>query len=252
MENTAINLAKKPQTIDGARILVVEDDAEIGDLVERCLAAEGHHIHRAATGADALDKSNDIPLDLAIVDLGLPDLDGMILVRQFTSRYGIPVLVLSGLAQTAQRVRGLEEGADDYIPKPFEPEELVARVGASLRARRQASSGPTVSGKRIRVDDWIVDILRETLFDQDGRAIPLSNAEFKLLQALLDHPNKVLSRKHILNMTHTDMDTTERSVDIQVTRLRRKLEQNGTRPQLIRTVRRLGYMLVADRIEPID
>ncbi|GEQ96780.1 hypothetical protein JCM17844_04170 [Iodidimonas gelatinilytica] len=102
------------------------------------------------------------------------------------------------------------------------------------------------------VDDWIVDILRETLFDQDGRAIPLSNAEFKLLQALLDHPNKVLSRKHILNMTHTDMDTTERSVDIQVTRLRRKLEQNGTRPQLIRTVRRLGYMLVADRIEPID
>ncbi len=236
-----------------ATILVVDDDTDILTLVKRCLEDHGHEVATAGTGAEALALNADQDFDLAIIDLRLPDLDGMILVKQFSTRLGLPVLVLSGLGETQQRIRGLEEGADDYITKPFEPDELAARIEAVLRARRQSQHRSfTLTGSRIKVDDWVVDIKRQTISDQNGIIIQLSNAEHKLLEALLECPNQVISRSQILSMTHGDEEATERSVDIQVTRLRKKLECNNSHPQLIRTVRRLGYMLVADVVTQIN
>lgn len=232
-----------------ATILVVEDDEAVRGLVRRCLESESFEVFTVATGADALSLTERLEIDLAVIDLRLPDLDGMVLVRQFSDSLGIPVLVLSGLGEPAQRIEGLEAGADDYLPKPFEPRELVARVTAALRARRLATRRQLTTSGMLRFDDWTLDLRRQTMIDGDGQTIALSNAEFKLLKALLDHPNRVLSREQILALTHSDEVATERSVDIQVTRLRKKLERDSASPRFIRTVRRLGYMLVADRIE---
>lgn len=232
-----------------ATILVVEDDAEVRSLVKRCLEDDAFEVWTVSTGAAAFSLSERLDIDLAIIDLRLPDLDGLVLVRQFSERLGIPVLVLSGLGEPWQRIEGLEAGADDYLPKPFDPKELVARVSAALRARAQATQRQISTSGRIRVDQWTIDTRRQTVSKDNGATISLSNAEYKLLKALLDRPNRVLSREQILALTHTDDDATERSVDIRVTRLRKKLESDPGKPQVIRTVRRLGYMLAADRID---
>ncbi len=242
-----------PAKCVSASVLIVDDDPDIQTLVKRCLEDHGHDVVTAGTGAEALALSTNHSFDLAVIDLRLPDIDGMVLVRQFSTRLGLPVLVLSGLGETEQRIKGLEEGADDYVTKPFEPDELTARIEAVLRARRQSQHKYFSSiGSRVQVDDWIIDLKRQMIYDQNGTAIQLSNAEHKLLVALLENPNQVVSRAQILTMTHGVEEATERSVDIQVTRLRKKLEYNRNHPQLIRTVRRLGYMLVADVITPLD
>ena len=207
-----------------ATILVVEDDEAVRGLVRRCLESESFEVFTVATGADALSLAERLEIDLAVIDLRLPDLDGMVLVRQFSDSLGIPVLVLSGLGEPA-------------------------RVTAALRARRLATRRQLTTSGMLRFDDWTLDLRRQTMIDGDGQTIALSNAEFKLLKALLDHPNRVLSREQILSLTHSDEVATERSVDIQVTRLRKKMERDSASPRFIRTVRRLGYMLVADRIE---
>lgn len=233
------------------RVLVVEDDIDIQALVKRCLEEEGFEVWAAVTGADALVMADRLEFDIAVVDLRLPDVDGMLLVRQFSGRLQLPIIVLSGLGEPMQRVEGLEAGADDYLAKPFDPRELVARLHAVLRARRQASLRHLSPSGRIRLDGYVVDIKRHVVRDPKGREIDLSDSEFKLLRVLAEHPNQVISRERILQLTHApDEEATVRSVDIQVTRLRKKLEQDPSRPRLIRTVRRAGYMLVADKIEP--
>ncbi|WP_281301198.1 MULTISPECIES: response regulator transcription factor [unclassified Iodidimonas] len=252
MNKVAYLHAEKADHVECGRILLVEDDTDNREMIARFLARGGHHVDSVANGADALEKGAEQSFDLAIIDLGLPDIDGIILVRQFSRRLGVPVLVLSGQSETEQRIRGLKEGADDYLSKPFEPNELAARIEAILRARRQASSLSLKNGKRYVIDGWIIDTLRETVVNQAGETVFLSNAEFKLLKALMEKPNQVLSRKDILDLTHSGEEATERSVDIQVTRLRKKLETDQEKTQLIRTVRRAGYMLVADKIETTD
>lgn len=236
-----------------AHVMVVEDDPKVQALVARCLDEQTYVVMPAASGADAFALCDRERFDLAIVDLRLPDVDGILLVRHFSARLNIPVLVLSGLGAPLQRVEGLEAGADDYLAKPFEPRELAARVGAILRAREQAARQPGVSApQRLRIENWIADLRRHTLVDATGRQVELSDAEFKLFKVLVDRPNQVVSRQEILAATHEKRETaTVRSVDIQITRLRKKLEGDANRPKLIRTVRNAGYMLVADRIEPV-
>ncbi len=235
------------------RLLLVEDDLDIQALVKRTLEDGAFEVWATVTGADALAMAQRLDFDIAIVDLKLPDVDGMVLVRQFSERLNLPVIVLSGLGEPMQRVAGLEAGADDYLPKPFEPRELIARIHAVLRARQKAALKHLAPGGRLQVDEYTIDFKRQAVTLPRGREVRLSDAEFKLLKVLADHPNQVLSRETILSLTHTgEEEAAPRSVDIQVTRLRKKLESDPSRPRLIRTVRGVGYMLVADHITPID
>lgn len=247
------DMAREGSRAEPYRLLLVEDDLDIQGLVKRTLAEEPFEVWSAVTGADALAMAQRLDFDIAVVDLRLPDVDGIVLVRQFAERLNLPVLVLSGLGEPMQRVAGLEAGADDYLTKPFEPAELIARLRAVLRARQKAALKHLAPGARLRIDNYEIDFKRQAVTLPRGREVRLSDAEFRLLKVLADHPNQVLSRETILALTHGEGEqAAPRSVDIQVTRLRKKLEADPGRPRLIRTVRGMGYMLVADRITPVE
>lgn len=230
------------------RVLVVEDDADVRETVRECLRADGYDSFAAASGREAIEIGSGDDFDLAVVDLRLPDVEGFELVHTLSEECGLPVLVLSGLGSATERAAGIEAGADDYLAKPFEPRELLARVAALLRARRRAARVRLAHGHCIRVDDWLFDLKRQTA-SRDSRRYALSTAEFNLLHLLLEHPNEVLSRDDILAATDFTPGAGPRSVDIRITRLRRKLEPDSASPRLIRTVRGEGYLLVADRID---
>jgi len=216
------------------------------------LFSSGYDVDMAATGLDSLERIREMRPSLAVVDLRLPDMDGLSLIRRIVQS-DIPVLVLSGRIRPDERVAGLDAGADDYVVKPFEPRELIARVGAILRAREQAASRGMGVQARMRVDDMIIDLRRHTVTRDSGEQVYLSDAEFNLFKVLLDHVNEPVSRDEILKQTdHAPGTATERSVDIQITRLRKKLEPHPRAAKLIRTIRQRGYMLVADRVHAID
>ena len=229
-------------------VLVVEDDADVREMVSECLRLGGYETREAASGREAIGLVAEADFDLAVVDLRLPDVTGFDLVRTLSEEGGLPVLVLSGLGTARERAAGIEAGADDYLAKPFEPRELQARVAALLRARRRAARVQFDHGRSIRVDDWLFDVKRQ-IADNGRRRFALSNAEFNLLRFLLEHPNQVLSREDTLGATGFTPGAGPRSVDIRIARLRKKLEPDSADPSLIRTIRGEGYMLVADRIE---
>jgi len=237
---------------EGTRVLVVEDEQDIREMVCDILFSSGYDVDMAATGLDSLERIREMRPSLAVVDLRLPDMDGLSLIRRIVQS-DIPVLVLSGRIRPDERVAGLDAGADDYVVKPFEPRELIARVGAILRAREQAASRGMGVQARMRVDDMIIDLRRHTVTRDSGEQVYLSDAEFNLFKVLLDHVNEPVSRDEILKQTdHAPGTATERSVDIQITRLRKKLEPHPRAAKLIRTIRQRGYMLVADRVHAID
>lgn len=229
-------------------VLVVEDDAEVRALVSECLRLGGYETREAASGREAIGLAAEGDFDLAVVDLRLPDVTGFDLIRTLSEEGELPVLVLSGLGTAQERAAGIEAGADDYLAKPFEPRELQARVAALLRARRRATRAQIDRGRSIRVDGWLIDIKRQ-IAASGGRRFALSDAEFSLLRFMIEHPNRVIGRDELLAATGFTPGAGPRSVDIRVTRLRKKLEPDSADPRLIRTIRGEGYMLVADRIE---
>lgn len=229
-------------------VLVVEDDTDVREMVCTCLQLGGYESREAACGRDAIELCSRDNFDLAVVDLRLPDVRGFELVQTLSEESGLPVLVLSGLGSAPERAAGIEAGADDYLAKPFEPRELRARVASLLRGRKRAARVHLTQGHCLRVDDRIFDLKRQTA--RHGHRIhALSSAEFSLLRLLLEHPNEALSRADILAQSDFGPDCGPRSVDIRITRLRKKLETDSGSPRLIHTIRRYGYMLVADRIE---
>jgi two-component system, OmpR family, response regulator len=224
-------------------IHLVEDDSEIRDLVCALLAREGLDCAAfpdavAFWAAWAVRRP-----DLVILDLMMPGEDGLSICRRLQG--AVPVLIASARGEPMDRVVGLEVGADDYIAKPFEPRELVARIKALLRRRDRAA--PPSPARRIAFDGWRLDLASRALADADGQAVELTAGEFDLLSAFVKRPQQVLSRDDIMDVLKgRQADVFDRSIDIQVSRLRRKLGDHPREPRLIRTVRNAGYLFTAD------
>jgi len=234
-----------------AHLLVVEDDGEMRALVARLLREAGFRVSAARDGREmweALDSAAGAP-DLLLLDVMLPGASGLDLLRRLRERGSrIPVMMLTARGEELDRVLGLELGADDYVAKPFAPRELVARVRALLRRAAPAEARPDPRSRRVAFAGWVLDTARRELLSPDGVSVDLSGAEYDLLLAFLEHPGRVLSRDQLLEVARrrAGADPYDRTVDVQVSRLRRKIEAEEVGPPLIKTVRGAGYVFVAE------
>ena len=219
-------------------ILVVDDDPGIRALIGDFLQDHGYLVRTADGGAAMRAALAEAPADLIVLDIMMPGEDGLEVLRGLGPARRPGIILLSTLGSDVDRIVGLEMGADDYLPKPCNPRELLARVRAVLR--RKASAAEPVATTGLRFADWSLDPVARTLLDSAGAAVTLTDGEFRLLIALAEHPRRVLSRDFLLECAHgLDSDNFDRAIDVQVSRLRKKLGDDGT---LIRTVRNEGYM----------
>ena len=225
-------------------ILVVEDDREISRLVARFLTSHGCRVSTAGSARD-MDRMLDANrLDLIVLDLMLPGEDGLSICRRLRTRSRVPIIMLTAKGDELDRIIGLEMGADDYIAKPFNPRELLARVKAVLRRGALAAAVPTGMDVRVmRFGGWQVDRVLRELRSPDGARVTVTSAEFDLLQAFCEWPGRILSRDQLLDLTQgRNAGSFERSIDVLVSRLRRKIERDPHQPVIIKTVRSGGYM----------
>ena len=229
-------------------ILIVDDHREIRDLVGRALTREGFRTTAVADGRAMRKALADGRIDLILLDLMLPGEDGLSLCRAVRAESDIPIIMLTAKGEEVDRVIGLELGADDYLPKPFGSRELIARIRAVLRRSRataaEARSAPHPACYRF--DRWTLKTEARDLLREDGVTVPLSTGEYDLLIALVERPQRVLSREQLLDLARGRAATAfDRSVDTQVSRLRRKLERDPAQPALIKTVWGGGYLFAA-------
>lgn len=233
-----------------AHLLVVEDDGEMRNLVARLLREAGFRVSAARDGREMWEamESPAGPPDLVLLDIMLPGASGLDLLRRLRERGRTPVMMLTARGEEMDRVLGLELGADDYVAKPFAPRELVARVRALLRRAAPTEAAPDPRSRRIAFAGWVLDTARRELVSPDGVSVDLSGAEYDLLLAFLEHPGRVLSREQLLEVAkrRVGVDPFDRTVDVQVSRLRRKIEPEEGSPPLIKTVRGSGYVFVAE------
>jgi two-component system OmpR family response regulator len=228
-----------------ASILLVEDDREIADLVAGLLGRDGFLVRRARDGAEMDALLRDRPADLVLLDLMLPGEDGFSICRRLRAASSLPIIMLTARGDDIDRIVGLELGADDYLAKPFNPRELLARIRAVLRRCAPAATGPAETANRLRFAGLILDVDARRLFRGDAE-IELSTGDFDLLRALAEHPQRVLSRDRLMDLTRgRSWEAFDRSIDVAMSRLRRKIEADSGHPELIRTVRNAGYMLAA-------
>lgn len=226
-------------------LLIVDDDREIRGLLADYLETHGYHTIVAADGVGmwaALEKNT---VDLLVLDLNMPGDDGLTLCRNLRATSKLPVIMLTARGEPLDRILGLEMGADDYLPKPFEPRELLARIRSVLRRSlsntQDEQKNPT---QKMRFGDWTLDLVARHLISPEKLVIALSGSEYRLLNIFLAQPNEVLNRDQLLNLTQgRDADPFDRSIDIQISRLRQKLNEDARSPQIIKTVRNGGYVL---------
>ncbi len=227
-----------------SHILVVDDDPQVRRLLHKFLAAEGFAVSEAEDGPalNACLESRNV--DLITLDLRLGGEDGLLLAREIRSRHNVPIIIITGKGKAIDRVAGLELGADDYIAKPFNLRELLARIRAVLRRYGQTPSQAaerTVEG--LGFEGWMLDVTRRQLMSAKGEVVPLTTTDFNLLEAFLRCPQRVLSRDEIMNMLKGhDWSPLDRSIDATVARLRRKIEADPDNPSLIKTVHGVGYV----------
>ena len=225
-------------------ILVVEDDRPTRDLIARYLTDNHFRVTSAVTGAEGESALGRDPVDLVVLDLNLPDQDGLMLAKRLLAEHDIPIVILTGRTEEMDRVLGLELGADDYVTKPFSPRELLARIRAVLR-RTQGKPGSRRT-QALRVYRFAGLELRSgtrKLISPSGNEVELTGGEFSLLVAFLNSPRQILSRDQLLEGSRLYDDVYDRSIDVQILRLRRKIEADPSEPQLIRTERGAGYYL---------
>lgn len=230
------------------RILIVDDDREIRDLVADALANAGMQVTTAGSTAAAEDRLASQRIDLVLLDRMLPGESGVDFCRRLRTTSSVPVIMLTALGEEPDRVMGLEAGADDYVGKPFTARELLARIGAVLRRAPPARPGETHRlAPRYRFEGFVLDVEQRLLTQDDGVPIQLTSGEFALLHALVEHRPRVLSRDQLLDLTRgTAAGPFDRSIDAQISRLRRKLERDTRRPRFIKTVRNVGYAFAGD------
>lgn len=228
-------------------ILVVDDDADLRKLITEFLAGHGYRVKGVANVAAMRQAIEAERPDLIVLDVMMPGEDGLSAARRLVAERGPAVIMLSALGSDTDRIIGLEVGADDYLAKPCNPRELLARVRAVLR-RRQASAEPEqapADAARYEFAGWRIDVMRRDLRDPAGTYINLSDGEFALLRTFVEHPQRVLSRDQLLDITRgRNVEVYDRAIDSQISRLRRKLNERAD-TEMIRTVRNEGYMLLA-------
>jgi two-component system OmpR family response regulator len=228
-------------------ILIVDDDREIRDLVQRFLRKNGFRVTSAANGREMRQALDDGHHDLVVLDLMLPGEDGLSLCRWLRAKSDISVIMLTAMGEETDRIIGLEMGADDYVPKPFNPRELLARIRAVLRRMEISGSTPGEGlARSLAFDGWRLDTARRELFGPGDKMVPLTSGEYDLLLALAERPRRVLTRDQLLDLTRgRDAIPFDRSIDVQVSRLRRKIEDDPRDPKRIKTVRGGGYLFTA-------
>jgi two-component system OmpR family response regulator len=236
-----------------ATILSVDDDVNLHGVMGHYLEQEGYTFVSATNAQEFARMLETSKPDVILLDLMLPDSDGFTLLAQVRAKTRAPVIVVSGKDQTVDRVVGLEMGADDYLVKPFEMRELVARIKAVLRraAQEPAASGekenPLSKADRIVFNGWTLDRLQYQVFDPDGKSAELTSGEFRLLEALVSAPHRVLTREHLFDLTRQgEFEAFDRAIDIQIGRIRKKIADDPRSPRLIKTVRGVGYLFSAD------
>jgi two-component system phosphate regulon response regulator OmpR len=240
---------------DAIRILVVDDDPEIRQFLQDYLSEHGYEVLEADSGPTARALLAEPVPAVALLDVGLPGEDGLTLARWIRERFDIGIIMVSGAGETVDRIIGLEVGADDYLAKPFDPRELRARVKSVLRRYQrpavarppEASAGTpsTTATRRVPIGTGRLDLDSCQLFGADGQEIPVTRMEFELLRVFVERPNRPLSRDQLMMLTQNrDWDPYDRSLDIRIVRLRRKIEADPDHPRSLRTVRGVGYMFV--------
>jgi two-component system, OmpR family, response regulator len=224
------------------RILVVDDDPQIRQLIVRYLVENGFRASGARDGREMREGLAGAAIDLIVLDLMLPGTPGLELCRELRQRSSVPIIMLTAKGSETDRIVGLELGADDYLAKPFNPRELLARIKAVLRRRPNGSVSPGPSTGKLEFNGWVLDLTRRELVSPTGTVVDLSTGEHDLLVALVENPQRVLSRERLLDLARNrTAGAFDRSIDVQISRLRHKIEGESG-PPMIKTVRGVGYM----------
>jgi len=240
------------------RILVVDDEEGIRELLCAYLSDFGFEVAAVADGAEMRRHLAEHAVDLVLLDLGLPHEDGLVLARELRSRGDVPgIIIVTGRGEPVDRILGLELGADDYVPKPFDLRELVARVRSVLRrlrpegAAQPAAAPPTAPRpERFEFDGWRIDLGARSVALPDGTSVALTTSEFDLLATFVRHPNRALTRDELMDVLYRrEAGPFDRAIDVLVGRLRRKIERDPADPKLVKSVRGIGYLFAA-RVSP--
>jgi len=233
-----------------AHILIVDDDREIRDLLSRFLTRNGFRVSVAREEREMRKVLQDAAIDLVVLDAMLPGKDGFTICRELRATGPVPIIMLTAAGDETDRIVGLEMGADDYVPKPFNPRELLARMRAVLRRAATPVRTREPGGTRLRFAGWTLDTGRRQLLSPEGALVTLSTGEYDLLLALVERPQRTLSREQLLDLARGRGPVPfDRSIDVQVSRLRRKIEADPRSPEIIATVRGGGYLFAAP-VEP--
>jgi two-component system OmpR family response regulator len=230
-----------------AHILIVDDHAEIRDLLGRFLRKHGFRVTEARDGDEMRRILTTARIDLIILDLMLPGDDGLTLCRELRAKSEVPIIMLTAMNEQTDRIVGLEMGADDYVQKPFNPRELLARVKAVLRRTTAGLQSGTGGEQLFRFAGWTLDVVKRELQSPNGVVVDLTTGEYDLLLAFIEHPQRVLNRDQLLDLarSRTSIATYDRSIDVQISRLRRKIEDEASPTPLIKTIRSVGYLFTA-------
>ncbi len=227
---------------ENLHVLVVDDDAGIRDLLADYLAKQGLSVATARDGKEMDERLTDFSPDLIVMDLMMPGEDGLALTRRVKAAREVPVIMLSARGEDIDRIVGLEVGADDYLAKPFNPRELLARIRAVLRRGSNVAKADPAGSEVARFGPFALDLAAQSL-SREGKDIPLTQAEFTLLKLFIEHPGRALSRDQIMDwLKGYERDPFDRSIDVRVTRLRKKLEDDPANPVYIRTIWGQGYL----------
>jgi two-component system phosphate regulon response regulator OmpR len=233
------------------RVLIVEDDRDVRTMLAEYLGGQGFEVAQAESGEAMRAALAQAVPNVVLLDVRLPGEDGLSLARYLRERYDLGIIMVTGAGEVVDRIVGLEMGADDYVAKPFDLRELLARVKSVMRrvqgrgSAAAPAAAPAVGDARVPIGRCLLDLKSHRLFDRAGGEVTITAMEFDLLKAFVEHPNQVLSRDRLLTLTRNrEWEPFDRSIDIRITRVRRKIETDPENPTAIRTVRGAGYMFV--------
>jgi two-component system phosphate regulon response regulator OmpR len=239
---------------DRGSLLIVDDEQEIRDTLREYFAACGFDVYVAADGDVMRAVVAQRRIDVVLMDLNLPGDDGLTLTRQLreSRSHDVGIIMLTAAGQTVDRIVGLEIGADDYVPKPFDPREVLARVKSVLRRLRERprteQAGPDLKPEMVKMGACTLDLAAHRLYRPDGSDIPLTSMEFDLLKTFAEHPDRVLSRNQLLEFAHhRSAAPFDRSIDLRIMRIRKKIETDPDDPQVLKTIRGIGYLFASGR-----